>query len=244
MSTTKLNLIDGHFQNSNLFHHLPIFDEINYLGLKDGKIQTYRAVREGQPCVLLALSIIRKEEDILWEAAEDLLERCVKEATPRLQGVFTFDLLTFDIHREVKSFNYTEFSTLIVNHSLKTPPGGERLVKYLSAYGILRKLVTERWGKIVFKTSIEVFKDDPTFLYSLASRMFKLAEFPRDPLILLINDLSNEPLFDRTNKNQQEFLSKLIAEREKNVIEFLPEVYIQDRKGVRELMSATELKTF
>ena len=75
MSPKLLNLIDAHFQRSNIFNHLPIFDTIHYLGHPEGKIQLYKASREGQECTLLVLTIIRKEEDVLWEAAEDLLER-------------------------------------------------------------------------------------------------------------------------------------------------------------------------
>ncbi len=238
------NLIDAHFQRSNLFAHLPVFDEIYYLGHPEGKIQRYKAVREGQECSLVALTIIRDGEQIIWEAAEDLLERCVWEATQRVQGHFTFDLLTFDIHQEINTFNYTEFGQLLVNSSLKTNPGEQRLVKYSSAFGILQKLVVERWGKITFKTSVEVFKDKPEFLYTLVKRLFKLIEFPRHPLILLINDLSVEPLYDPTNAQQQEFLQKVIADRVPDTIEFLPEVYIQNRNGVWELLSKTTVKSF
>src|SRR5882672_5564962 len=117
MCPQPLNLIDAHFQRSNLFNHLPIFDTIHYLGHPEGKIQLYKANREGQECTLLALTMIRKEEDILWEAAEDLLERCIWDAAKRVRGVFTFDLLTFDIHREINTFNYEEFGILISNAS-------------------------------------------------------------------------------------------------------------------------------
>ncbi len=237
----RFNLIDAHFQKSNLFNHLPIFDEIYFLGYPEGKIQRYQARREGQECFLLTLSIIREEEAIIWEAAQDLLERCVWEATRRVQGVFTFELLTFDIHHEIQTFNYTEFGTLLVNSSLKTKPGEQRLVKYSSAYGILQKLVVERWGKITFKTSVEVYKDKPAFLFTLVKRLFKLAEFPHHPLILVINDLSHQPLFDAGDKEQQQFFSQVIEERIKDSIEFLPEVYIKDVKGARELMSRTVL---
>lgn len=237
-----LNLIDSHFQNSNLFSHLPIFDEIHYQGHPDGNVQLYTAKREDQECKLLAVTIIRKEEDILWEAAEDLLKRCTIEAAAKIQGIFTFDLLTFDIHREINTFNFNEFGTMIANVARKTPPGEQRLVKYSSAYGLLQKLVVERWGKITMKNSVEVYKNTPAFLYSLVDRLFKLAAFPRQPLILLINDLSAEPLFDLENQKQQELLARSVEKQSEQTIEFLPEVYIQDKLGVRELMSGTVIK--
>lgn len=242
MSPKPLNLIDAHFQRSNLFNHLPIFDTIHYVGHPEGKIQHYQALREGQECKLLALTIIRKEEEILWEAAEDLLERCIYDAATRMQGIFTFDLLTFDIHRELNTFNYEEFGALMSNTSRKIAPGEQRLVKYSTAYGILQKLVVEPWGKITMRTSIDVYNDKPTFLFAVVKRLFKLAQFPRHPLILLINDLSQDPIYDPQSKEQQEYLSKVIAEQSESSIEFLPEVYVQDRLGVRELMSGTVIQ--
>lgn len=235
MPNEPINLIDAHFQLSNLFKHLPVFDRIHYLGHPDGKIQLYKAFREDQECTLLAITVIRKEEDFLWAAAEDLLNRCVQEAAARVQGKFIFDLLTFDIHAELNTFNFNEFGALITNHSRKIQPGEQRLVKYSSAYGILQKLIVEPWGKITFKTSVEVTKDKPNLFYLLIKRLFKLNSFPRNPLVILINDVSSDPIYNSEDQSQQEFLGKLIAEQSKDTIEFLPEVYVKNKHGVREL---------
>lgn len=239
MPRQSINLIDAHFQGSNLFKHLPVFDRIHYLGHPEGKIQLYKAFREDQECTLLAITVIRKEEDFLWAAAEDLLSRCVQEAAARVSGIYTFDLLTFDIHAELNTFNYNEFGLLIANHSRKIQPGEQRLVKYSSAYGILQKLVIETWGKITFKTSVEVTKDKPNLFYLLVKRLFKLNSFPRNPLVLLINDVSSDPIYNPEDQSQQEFLAKTIAEQSKDTIEFLPEVYVKNKNGVWELMSGS-----
>ena len=239
MPNQPINLIDAHFQMSNLFKHLPVFDRIHYLGHPDGKIQLYKAFREDQECTLLAMTVIRKEEDFLWAAAEDLLGRCVQEAAARVQGKFIFDLLTFDIHAEINTFNYNEFGLLIANHSRKISPGEQRLVKYSSAYGILQKLVVETWGKIIFKTSVEIYKDQPNLFYLLVKRLLKLNSFLRNPLVLLINDLSSDPIYNPDDQSQQEFLSKILAEQSQDTIEFLPEVYVKNKHGVRELTSGS-----
>lgn len=60
---------------------------------------------------------------------------------------------------------------------------------------------------------------------------------PHGPLIILVHDLSLEPLFDPPNSVQQEGLKKVIEAKSKETIEFPPEVYIQDKNGVRELFS-------
>ena len=44
-----MNLFDSEFQNSNIFIHLPRFDEIYYDGYLEGKVRKYRAIREELP---------------------------------------------------------------------------------------------------------------------------------------------------------------------------------------------------
>jgi hypothetical protein len=56
-----------------------------------------------------------------------------------------------------------------------------------------------------------------------------------------LNDLSQNPIFDPENKMQQLRLKKVIANLIPNSIEFIPEVYIQDKNGARELLSGSKL---
>ncbi len=234
-----INLIDGGIQHSNLFLHMPLFDEVCYQGFLEGKVRKYKAIREDQPCQILALNVIRKDEDVIWDGLEDLIKRAVTQAISLVHGVYVFDVLTIDIHKEIKTFNINELSEVIVNHSRKLTPGSTRLVKYSTLYGLLQKLVHEDWGKIAFKTSVEVFKDKPSYLDLLIKQLTKNFEFAHDPGILLLNDLSQEPIFDPNDALQQERLKKIIAAQIPNTIEFPPEVYVQDRKGVRELLSGS-----
>ncbi len=238
----KLNLITGGIQHSNIFVHLPLFDDIFYEGTAEGKIRKFRAVREDQPCAIFALNVIRKEEEVIWDALEDLLSRSVAQAAWGSHGIYTFDLLTIDIHNEIKSFNPQELTQVIINHSLKLKPGEVRLVKYSSVYGLLQKMVHEDWGKMVLKTTIEVFGDKPAFLDLLIKRLLKDFEFSHDPAILLLNDLSQQPLFDPKDALQQERIQKVMAAQIPKSIEFPPEVYIQDKNGVRELLSGSIIK--
>ncbi|VAW12331.1 hypothetical protein MNBD_BACTEROID05-753, partial [hydrothermal vent metagenome] len=39
---SKINLINGDIQRSNLFVHMPLFDEIYYEGYLEGKVRKYR----------------------------------------------------------------------------------------------------------------------------------------------------------------------------------------------------------
>ncbi len=242
MAFQAINLVKTEFPTSNLFNYLPRFEEIYYQGNPIDRVQLFKAVREGQSCKLLAVTIIRKDEDFLWDSTKDLLDRSVKDAASMMRGIHTFDLLTFDVHKETESFNCKELAQVLVNSSLRLKPGEQMLIKYSSVYGMLQKMVDESWGKIVFKTAVELFNDKPNFLFALVSKILKTVEFSHEPVMVLVNDLSTYPLHDPQNEKQAAFLDDLISGQAKNSIEFPPEVYIQDQNGVRELFSGTVVK--
>ena len=228
-----MDLINYGFQHSNLFQHMPFFDEIYYVGHDEDKVRQYKAIRENQACIILSLNFIRNDEKILWDAIEDFLKRSTASATSSVHGSFIFDLLTIDIHKEIKTFKHAELSTVIVNTAAKLAPGEIKMIKYSSAYVLLQKTVDFEWGKIVFKTAVNVFKDKPDYLDLLIKQLLKDFTFSHDPVILLLNDLSQNPLFDPQNQTQQSRIKKVIADLIPVSMEFIPEVYIQDKNGAR-----------
>ncbi len=234
---SKINLIDGDIQRSNLFVHMPLFDEIYYEGYLEGKVRKYRVVREDQNCRMLVLNVIRKDEDIIWNAFEDLIKRSVAQAAVSVRGVYIFDVLTMDIHKELKTFDHKEITEMLMNHCRKSNPGETRLIKYSSVYGILQKLSAVEWGKMTLKTSVEIFKDKNYFFDLLIKQLIKSFEFANDPGILLLNDLSQNPIFNADDEKQQNRLKAMMEKQIPTSIDFLPEVYVQDKNGVRELLS-------
>ncbi|HPT39878.1 MAG TPA: hypothetical protein PL125_06770, partial [Candidatus Omnitrophota bacterium] len=127
-----MDLMTYGFQHSNLFAHMPLFDEISYVGHDEDKVRQYRAVRENQPCIILALNFIRNDEKILWDAVEDFVKRSTMSATASVHGAFIFDLLTIDIHKEIKTFKHAELSSLIANTAIQLAPGQMKMIKYSS----------------------------------------------------------------------------------------------------------------
>lgn len=236
-----MNLIDYGFQNSNLFQHMPLFDEISYAGHNEEKVRYYNAVHEDQACKLLALNFIRNDEKILWDAVEDFVKRSVISAASGVRGVYIFDLLTIDIHKEIKTFKHAELTGVIVNTAVKLAPGEMKMIKYSSVYALIHKTVASDWGKINFKTAVHVFKDKPDYLDILIKQLLEDYIFSHDPVILLLNDLSQNPVFDLQNQTQQARIKKVIADLIPNSIEFIPEVYIQDKNRARELLSGSNL---
>ncbi len=236
-----MNLIDFGFQKSNLFEHMPLFDEISYVGHNEEQVRQYKAIREDQACNLLALNFIRNDEKILWNAVEDFIKRSIINAASSVHGSFIFDLLTINIHKEIRTFKHAELSTVVINVASKLAPGEIKMIKYSSVYALIRKTVDSDWGKITFKTAVDVFKDKPDYLDILIKQLLKDHMFSRDPVILLLNDLSQNPIFDLGNETQQARIKKVIAELIPNSMEFIPEVYIQDKFGARELLSGVKL---
>lgn len=240
--SAPLNLITGGIQHSNLFAHMPLFDDIYYEGTLDGKIRKFKASHEDQQCRIFSLNVIRKDEDVIWDALEDMIKRSVSDAAFAAHGVYIFELLTINIHQEVKTFSPLELTQVIINSSRKLTPGQTCLIRYSSVYGLLQKIGHETWGKMVLKTTMEVFGDKPAFLDLLIKRLLKDLEFSHDPAILLLNDLSQHPLFDPKDALQQERLLKVMKDQIPQSIEFPPEVYIHDRNGVRDLLSRSIIK--
>ncbi|MFA5431044.1 MAG: hypothetical protein WC329_07800 [Candidatus Omnitrophota bacterium] len=236
-----MNLISYGFQDSNLLRHMPRFDEISYAGHNEDKVRLYKALHESQPCSILSLNFIRGDEKVLWDAIEDFVKRGTANAASSARGIYIFDLLTIDIHKEIKTFNHAELSAVIVNIARKMAPGEMKMVKYSSLYALLRKTADYDWGKITFKSAVNVFKDKPQYLDLLIKQLLKDYIFPREPVILLLNDISQNPVFDPGNSVQQERLKKVIAGLVPNSMEFVPEIYVQDKNGARELLSGCNL---
>lgn len=232
-----MNLAQYDIQASNIFAQLPRFDEIYYDGYLEGKVRKFRAIREDLPCHVLVLNIIRKDESIIWEAFQDLIKRSVTDAAHMVRGVYVFDVLTKNIHNEVKTYNHKEITEVICNHARKCAPGDKRLVRYSSIFATLHKLNAVDWGKMTLKTAVEIFKDKDDYLDVMLKQLIKNFEFAREPGLLMINDLSQTPIYDADKEMQQKRLIKLMQKQIPTSIDFPPEVYIQDKNGLRELYS-------
>ena len=105
-----------------------------------------------------------------------LIKRSVDNAVA-VSDVYVSDVLTKNIHREVKTYNHAEITALLINHARKCAPGEKRLIKYSSIYGILHKLNAVDWGKITLKTAVEVFKNKDCFLDLMLKNLIKNFEF-------------------------------------------------------------------
>ena len=234
-----MNLVEADILTSPVFSFLPKFSSVIYKGIltdkvspQAEKIRYFEAEKDGEKISVFTLMFIRNEEKFFWESCCDLLDRAMTQAAAEVEGVFSFDLLSFDVHRELKTFSDQELSRLVINHGRRLAPGQERLIKYSSCFALLRKLSHEDWGKIVFKTAVEVFAKEPEKLDSLVKKVVTATTKQSGPKIIVIHDLSQEPVLNPTNQPQQEALAKVLAQQQ-NLFEAMPQVYLCDKNGVR-----------
>jgi hypothetical protein len=229
-------LIDSEIHSSPSFKHLPRFDAIEYKGFIENKIQWYEVSRQDMQGTVLSSMIIRKDDKFMWESCDDLLSRSVKDAAFSVHGVYRYDLLGFDAHREINAFNFQELTVIIVNHSRQLECGQERLIKYCSSYGMLRKLSAQDWGKTVFNANVDVFNNDVEKLDLYIKKFFTVNRNLKEPVTAVINDQSLEPIFDKNNELQCARLKKMFT-KFVDKFETPPEIYMSDKNGLTELVS-------
>ncbi len=222
-----IDLLKTEFLSCSLLADLPEKDVLLYMGVIPPHFQKYRAMVRGAERTILVATVIRRNEIELWEGARDLLGRAVTEASLRMRGIYSFELLGFDLQKEIQTFNYAEVAQMLFNTSRLMRPGDERLIRYSSLYGILRKLVDESWGKISFITVVEILAEAPESLYKLLGKALKKADEISAPLSVVIKDISAVPLYDPLCENQRAAFTELCDKLAKKVPPFPRECWVE-----------------
>ena len=230
------NLVTNDILLAPTFQGLPEFDAVEFKGFPAEKIQYFHAVAGSEEYAVLALNLIRKDDQFLWESCRDLLDRSLSLAEQVMRGIYRFELLCFDVHRELDTFNPQELMQLLTNHARKLSVGGERLIKYSSMYGILKKLVEEDWGKLAMSTSVELYVKEPAQFDLMVKRMMRASENCPGTQYLVINDLSLEPLLGPADQDQERRLKKLLSGTV-NLFKPGPRVLVHHKTGTRDLSS-------
>ncbi|HQO57127.1 MAG TPA: hypothetical protein PLT76_00180 [Candidatus Omnitrophota bacterium] len=233
-----LNLVEFDIAASPTFVTLPSFDLIRFQGLLPSHVQLYEAQEGGEAYTVIAVNVIRSDEKFVWESCLDLLNRSVEAASAAVRGVYHFNLLNFDVHKELKTFNPQELTHMLLSHSRRLKPGQQRLLKYSSLYALMQKLGEEEWGKIIFKAAVEVFPYPPEKMDLYVRRLYKALDNQPGKKIAVINDMSQTPLYEVSNMAQQERLAKEIQQGD--LFRVVPEIILQDINGRRVLSASAD----
>lgn len=204
-----IDLMSTEFSSCVLLKALPKMEKLFYQGVMTAPFQKYRAEISGAGFEIFTVSVIRRDEVMMWDGSKDLLARSVKDAALRVRGTYSFELLAFNALNELQTFNPGELAQVLINSSQRLRPGDEIVIRYSSLYGILRKLGDETWGKISFYTFVEVLSPKPESLYQLLDKALKMAGEILLPVSVLMTDLSAVPLLNCDCVDQKAALGKL-----------------------------------
>ncbi len=231
-----MNLVKTEFRKAAFWNGVLQADELYYQGYCADKIQFYKSVRNGEPCGYAVAHIVCRDEDFIWAAAKDIIDRAVKQAAVTVRGIYTFELLIFEAQDELKTFNYDELAQVLVNTSRSLKSGEAALIKYSSVYGIFLKLVEESWGKITYKTSVELAVRKPKLMSAQFIRLLKAIAAKPYPVTVLVNDLSAKPFTDPNNCDEEKiWRDELMLKCAKIPVEHNRRLFLRDRHGLRAL---------
>jgi len=125
-----------------------------------------------------------------------------------VKGFFGLELLSLSLSEGIQNFEAGAFVQLIINHAKKLEPGAKSVFQYGSFRFCLSKRIPEEWGKIEFKTHVEVFRKPRAqldlFIKKKCAELLKDARYASSPKTLVIRDLSRESLFRFGEEGQTE----------------------------------------
>lgn len=233
---TNINLASGDFLKAACWGGMLNADELYYHGALVDKAQLFQPVKGGVVSYVSVVHVIRREEDFVWEAARDLLDRAVKQAAMSVRGIYCFELLTFEAKEELKTFNYNELAQVLVNTARGMRPGDQVLIKYSSVYGLLQKMTEESWGKIAFKTMVDLAPPKASYVFTVLSKMLKALKPKAEPVLLLVNDLGDVPVFDAKRSEEEQFLlDDFVVKCAKGFGAAQRQCFIRNAQGVRKI---------
>ena len=218
-----------------LFRHLPKLEDIVYKGEAGSKVRHFKIIHQQKPHTLLTVLVISNEDRLFWDSCADLVARSVQAASLKMRGIFGFDLLAVDIHQGMDVFNWDDLGQLLVNHSRKLACGQERLVRYCSLLGVLTKKVDVDWGKVGFRLAAQVYTHDPQKFDLFVRKLLKAGRHFAKPVMIVICDLSREPLLDPRQERQTVRLGQLFRQQPDDLEGTLPQVYVIDQGGCHQL---------
>ncbi|MCB9800264.1 MAG: hypothetical protein H6757_05860 [Candidatus Omnitrophica bacterium] len=226
------------------FLRLPWLSAFTYRGKLNPKTYLFDVLSERGPARLILSTLIEKEQADIWKSCHAMLERTFKTAALGIKGFFGFDLITLDLHQGMQHFNWDMLSQLIANHCRKMQTGEVRLIQYASLYGVLHKRMQEDWGKIEFKSGIEVYTQAPEKFDLHLKKMLREAADRKGekPDVFLVSDFGQMPIFKFGDETQTGRLKKFLESVCENQKETMPDIYVTHKDQTVELFEQFNLK--
>lgn len=237
-----MDLLPLSFAKSPVLSEIQPVDFCEFKGETPGGFLRFLCRRQNEEFSLIVLPVIRKEESLIWKSCEELLERTVKDAAQTVRGIFGFQLLSIQLGNSIRSFQWDNLRQLIANHAKGMQPGEEKLIQYTSLFGILKKRVSEDWGKIEYLSPVTVYTKPAEQLDLLIKKMLKEGGAPEARCEVLLHDLSTDPLFRFGEEEQTSRMAKTLKSFQTD--KGLSPAFILDSRGFVELGEQLGLRDY
>ena len=216
------------------FTRLPAFDSVEFRGIIPPSLYHYQLNIGTETRFLFCAWMVLKEESLAWNAFRELLGETFKMAASQMRGFFGLELLFMDLSGGFSSFHPGNLAQLIINHSKKLEPGKQTLIRYASLWMILSQRMAVDWGKIDFKSRVEVISKPEQLDLRLKKFLRATADLvseARPPLFALF-DLGQAPVLKFGAEEQTARIRRWLEGFQKAGAP-VPEIYIcQQGKGI------------
>ena len=159
--------------------------------------------------------IISVEESEAWKACEEMLSHSVKMAASMVKGFYGLELISLKLRQGIQGFEASAFTQLLLKHAGKLEPGDKEVFQYGSFLFRLSKRIPNDWGKIEFKTYVDIIRKPrgelDLFVKKKGSDIIKELAAAPSQKNLVICDLGQESLFRFGEEPQTERLAKFLT---------------------------------
>lgn len=159
---------------------------------------------------LLWAQMIRPDEKDTWLAYFDMLKASVQTAASAVEGFYGLQILDTGWPEAMRHFDLSSFTIILIQQARKLGVGERTGLRYCGLTAMLHKRIPERFGKIELKHPVMSYTQEFAKLDLFVGKMNRA--LPVDaPGIVLIEDLSRDPIFKFGMESQTERLQKLLA---------------------------------
>lgn len=229
-------ILPDEIRSSAFFRYLPAGNyEIRYAGCSVDGVNRFELEASGVKFTCVLMQTIAEAEEGFWLSIREIWTQAVKMSEASLFGSFELLLIaTAPINAE-HMLNISNLSALIVNHARKLKPGSAVFVSYSGYWFRLKSLAPLDWGKITFKTTLQVFRQEREKLDTLFKKALKSCEAWQPGSLIVVQDFGTDPLFRFGEEGQTDKLFRFF-QKEKQRLSVLQGVYyLNQKRGDSEL---------
>ncbi len=214
------------------FKTLLHYDAIEFHGVVSDHLYQYQVRQAENVRSIFLASMVLKEDVLAWQSFREMFEGILKMAASQMRGFYGLELIFFDLNEGFSSFHLGNLTQLLVNHSKKLESGNQMLVRYASLWMILSKRTHGDWGKIDFKSRVEIISK-PDQLHLFLKKCLKDSETQlkssSQPLFV-ISDLGQIPVFKFGSEDQTAKMARWLESFTKSNTP-IPEMIIDHQKN-------------